>query len=423
MSEMAGYRTVFYQCRHTFITNLMLICSAKIEIATEMTCYDATQVEQIKKVFCINPSTILDQISGFVGHLSPRTTLTSYAHRVHFCLINYLEKGYHNISLKALSKLMNIRQSDLKRKVHIDGLNTKDDEQDLIKHVKDELKKYVKIPKITNQNAKSLNILNTEHWKPLAPTLGLAAEIGRYLSLSLDEKTVAEGLSVDIKFCEGVKHSIFKLKDDGFVATHQQAEKKYVDADPSKITIPSIKPMTYDETMEIAKKLLPLQTNYEDYDAVAEKFLLSPVTKPYVLFSNADELVKMLKALKVAVPFERWKVKYESVFNQASSKNIEKIEKILPENNVIPSEHTVQDAVKYPEGRYYLYHRHMNEQEYIEEKAKWEVYSDNVVRTAIYWAEIFHLSIKANIHDSIKSPHIEKKAQLPEQLSFLDDLE
>jgi hypothetical protein len=248
-------------------------------------------------------------------------------------------------------------------------------------------------------------------------------EIGCHLSLSLDEKKVAEGLSVDIKFCEDVRKSISKLKDDGFIATHQEAEKEHIDAKPNKITIPSIKPVTYDEILEIANKLLLLKTNHEDYDAVAIKFLLSPVTKPYVLFSNTDELVNVLKTLKVAVPLERWKVKHESVFNKDSSRNRAKIESLLPENNVIPSKYTVQDAVKYPEGRYYLYHRHLNEQQYIEEKPEWEVYSDNVVRTAIYWAEIFHLSIKTDSIDVKKSANVGKKQNIPEQLSFLDDLE
>jgi integrase len=408
LSEIAGYRTVFYQCRHTFITNLVVICFASSKIATEMTCYELTQIEQIKKKFYVNPSTILDQISNFVGHLSPSTTLISYAHRVDLCLINYLENGYHGISFKALSKLMNIRQSYLKRKVNIEGLNAKGDEQKLITHVRTELNKYIRISTISSQERQPLDRVNKEHWNPLKPTIKLAIEIGRHLSQSMDEKTIAEGLAVDIKFCKCIRVSILKLKEAGFIATHNEAEKDSVDSSANKITIPNIKPVTYEETLEVANTLLTIKPHLENYDAISKKFLMSSVTKGYVLFSNIDELVTTLKSLKDAVPLQRWKVIYETVYNERPSNNIDKSWKLLPKSNLVPSEHKVHDTEKYPDGRFYLHHRHVNEGRYNMFKKNQKVYSDNVVRVAFYWAEVFSRSkeMLKTISDENELPHI-----------------
>ena len=109
-------------------------------------------------------------------------------------------------------------------------------------------------------------------------------------------------------------------------------------------------------------------------------------------FSNVDELVTTLKSLKDAVPLQRWKVIYETVYNERPSKNIDKIRKLLPVSNLVLSEHKVHDAEKYPDGRFYLHHRHVNEGRYNMFKRNQKVYSDNVVRVAFYWAEVFSRS-------------------------------
>jgi hypothetical protein len=449
LSEIVGYRTVFYQCRHTFITNLMLICFANPKVAAEMTCYDLHQIEEIKLQFSVNPSTMLDQISSFVGHLSPSTTLKSYAHRVDLCLINYLENEYHGLCIKSLAKLMNVRHSDIKRILNAKSLESKNDKQRLSEHVRNALTKHVKATKQLAHELSAVDEVNKDHWNPLAPTLDLTMEIGQHLSKSIDVIDIANGLAIDIDFCKCVRDSMLKLREEGFVATNDEAKLEKIDLQVKQLVVPNIKAITHGEVLLVANALVKLKPLEKNYDTLAKRFLMSPVTKAYILYSDIDELVTSLDLLKAVVPLNRWKIRYESVFNQPRSKKVEQIQKLLPVGNLIQSEEKVHDANRYPDGRFYLHHIHENEGRHLLFKDDWMVYSDNIVRVSFYWAEVFsrshelikiimsktntknEMACKLKLESTVKNNYESMKAKTSEpnnpttqeslQLKFFDD--
>ncbi|WP_281547050.1 site-specific integrase [Pseudoalteromonas sp. PAR1] len=70
-----------YQCRHSFISNLMIMFFGCNELKSTFTDYRADFFDRLKNEFC--GKSLLNelwQIAGAAGHLTPETTLRSYSH-------------------------------------------------------------------------------------------------------------------------------------------------------------------------------------------------------------------------------------------------------------------------------------------------------------------------------------------------------
>ncbi len=109
LSRRFGQPCVFYQWRHTGITELMVVMFANEHNAQKRTPYNAEKIMAIRQYLgngCTQNQ--LYEVSRLCGHIEPKTTLRNYSHRTDYLIFDRLLNGV-TVDSQIVSRLAGIK--------------------------------------------------------------------------------------------------------------------------------------------------------------------------------------------------------------------------------------------------------------------------------------------------------------------------
>lgn len=410
---------VFYEFRHTAITNWILICFADIQTAVTWTGYSEEQVNKIKANYSINNSLILDQIKGFAGHLSPSITLSSYAHLVEFCLANSLLNIKFKFTLKNLADILNCSQKALRK-----TLNKLSHPGDLIeisecaRYINTEFSKNVEKTDLQYSSTissfsigKSLNKLN--HSSFTEPTLESCIKLAKDCSQGAELVDVSKGLMLHPSFCDillkAVATTISKYEQTRVIRNQSGRLKTtyspLVSENSPKYTCPEVNDsVEFTDMLAIAHKLIKINEKITMPEALTRPILESARGHSFIIFSDVEKLFEVIDYYKPIVGTQRLYVTIEPLLNESVNTNINKrLTNNLGTLNVHESSSRVHERSKFPDGRYKLHVKHLQSEQLLKKrdlKKAATKYSTNTLKVSLFWVEVFSSAFNEwSMHD------------------------
>ncbi|WP_371196099.1 hypothetical protein [Glaciecola sp. SC05] len=113
LKSYQGEPTRFYSLRHTGISNLQLVLLGSERLQTKYLAYDQKRIAQMKLFLACNESDKYFQVAALAGHLSPETTLSTYAHFTDLLLYEASMNNRYNLTFNVWRKILRIRPSKL----------------------------------------------------------------------------------------------------------------------------------------------------------------------------------------------------------------------------------------------------------------------------------------------------------------------
>lgn len=117
MSQIYGRRLVFHSLRHTALTALEVILDGRHDgFAATITGYSQQQIDFIRRR--VGGSRTYDtywQLSGFAGHINPRSTLENYLHMTPLLFYRVLAEYDRELPVDFLKKMLGVTQTLITR--------------------------------------------------------------------------------------------------------------------------------------------------------------------------------------------------------------------------------------------------------------------------------------------------------------------
>jgi len=117
LSSYQGEPTRFYALRHTGISSLQLMLLGSQRLHSRYLAHNAQQITTIKTFLCCNDTDKYFQIAALAGHLTPRITLSTYAHFTDLLLYESIFFQTYNLTLNVWRKILKARPSTLRKAI------------------------------------------------------------------------------------------------------------------------------------------------------------------------------------------------------------------------------------------------------------------------------------------------------------------
>ncbi|MDP5033212.1 hypothetical protein [Paraglaciecola sp.] len=394
LSSYAGHRLVAYQFRHSGISNLQLILFGTEESAVRYTLYSTEQVQKIRRFFASHENDLYYQISSVAGHLSPRTTITTYSHFTDLILSQHLEKGIFSQSLMFWANLSGIsvtRLSNNLKRPH--GPNERVSNHDVSEFFDQQIKKYsllaVQSGKPVLSESATLDI-------SLKPSLEHCERIlKQYDNLkSLDD--ICLTLTLPEKYVKAVIEAATLIKNHPAYQT-KRGRSRLISSLSN-----SIRPATMSSKEEDADRLKIcelLMTHYEKKPKFTRQIihhLLSSTVNDhsYVSLNSVKRTGQFIHFFQALLTKERW---YISIQPSADFSGIEIWQSIKARvGNMSVSDKTKKNKNMFPEGQANLYLLHPDATDIMDKRPQQQMskYSTNSLKNACHWVAIHLKSIQ-----------------------------
>lgn len=420
MERLTGEHFVFYEFRHTAITNMVLICFSDLKTAEAWTGYNQKQIIEIKKHFCGNENLILDQIKGFAGHLSPEITLSSYVHLAEFCLCYSLGSIKLEFTIKDLANILNCEQKSLKTVLGRLGTSNQTIQvQECSEYLNSE---FLRFSQQTDSqysssgqggfNGMKKNQLG--HWNYIEPTLDSCIKLANDCLKGAKVSDVSAGLMLHPSFCNILLASLDSVvrKYEENIKSAGPVYSSLVSKDAIKYSTPKVNDEDeFNDMLRLANALIKLKYSNLLDASITEPFLKASRSHSYVIYRDIEELIRTVKFYKTIVGRERFYVVIEPLFNSAVGPYNRRLTKLLGRGNAHISDTRVHERELFPDGRYKLHVKHVNS---IKLLAKRKLgggvnkYSTNALKVALFWTEVFSNAIKLwrEHDDRIRQPDL-----------------
>lgn len=401
MQSLTGERFVFYEFRHTAITNIMLICFTDVKTAEDWTGYNQEQIKKIKEHFCVNKNLVLDQIKGFAGHLSPDITLSSYAHLVEFCLSYSLRSIRLEFTIKDFANILNCEQKALKTVLGKLGTSNQIIQiEECSEYLNSEFLRFSQQTdsKYSSSGQGGFNSMKTRqlgHWNYLEPMLDSCIKLARDCSKGAQISDVSAGLMLHPSFCNILLASVESVLRKHVVKIEQTGAtySPLVSEQATRYSTPEVNDgYEFNDMLRIANKLIELNKQNALDDSLTRPFLQSSRSHSYVIYSDIAELLRTVEFYKTIVGVNRFYVVIEPLFNDVVSTKSKQIKKLLGADNVKEASTRAHQRELFPDGRYKLHVKHVNSSKVLASReldSKVNKYSTNTLKVALFWTEVF----------------------------------
>ncbi|MGS2719329.1 tyrosine-type recombinase/integrase [Paraglaciecola aestuariivivens] len=323
---------VFYQFRHTCISTLILICFAEVDTAIKFTDYSKQQIEAIKAFLTSDPRKTLMQISAIVGHLSSRTTLTSYAHLCDLCLIDCLDKAELKLTLSHAAKLLNTTKK--KAAIKLNLTDTSDIEiTSMTPLINQKLQKYT-LAQMNICSQSNSSSFSPSYMQEHEPTFKDFLSVVRFANDECSSNEIANNLRIPITRVKQIIKHVELIQNDTEFKTSKSYSTIFREVQGSKqyrdyYRTPFLEDAKFGDA-EALFSLLTQRTKVSDraYHLLSD-FLITPLDHNYLIFNSFQEVKKFVNQLQGTIPLERWHVEFKA--QQINGKTKERVNKAIQE--------------------------------------------------------------------------------------------
>lgn len=403
LSQLTGERTVFYQHRHSGISELSLIVFASSDTVAQYTDMPTEQIAAIKHKLCKNKEHRYFQIASLAGHINPKTTLTYYSHFTDLILHDHLRKYVYKGSVKFWSNLSNLRPTSIIKGKAVLQKNMTICSSTVLPQLAPKLQVYCqKYDKMTSTK-KRANITASK----FRPDITRCNMILKSYDLGANNQDIAQTYSIPLAYVEAVIEAAVEVKHDSRLQT---SKGKYRLFSPNSERIaPS---QIYEDAAEtdmhrmLSNILAIARTRPKRIkDALINVLCSCDNSHSYMKFTSRKKLISHLNFFNNVVEPSRWRC---IVHPSDDTKRDEKWnipETLLPKINIeMDDNNYVKNIRLFPEGRAFLHLLDINADEKIKlastnrslkangQKKKVSKYSSNSFKVAVHWALIMLLA-------------------------------
>lgn len=369
LSQYSDERLVFYQFRHSGISYLQLILFASIETATFFTGLDEIHIQKLKSMLIAREPDQLYELSGLAGHLSPKTTLSTYAHFTDVILYESLKNNEMSLDIKGWSSFSGISELRIRN-----FLSKNDLLLDKISATGIECLIYKSLDKFSNplmkKRSKNKSVIDAQE-QLFRPDLSCLQQVLSLLDNQLSATEIAEDFNLPLDYVVACKNATKKIKSAH--VTSKGKSRLYLESQEDLLSPIHLKdPDEREEALSLAHSLLNENKNLNSrkkLDAFLN-YVLGNVERShnYIQFTDANYLNRFITFMSASsISKSKWHCVAELHENESRlSSEISTLQSLFSHHNFEFSSKTVKNSNKFKHGRFKLYFSHINEESKID---------------------------------------------------------
>jgi hypothetical protein len=384
---------VSYQFRHSGISNIQLVLFSDYETAIRYTGYSESQILEIRQYFETHNNDLYAQLSSTAGHLSSRTTITTYSHFTDLILSQCLIKTQCLKPLSFWAKLSGISVTRIINNVK--GPTCLNDEVksiDIAGFFDRELKNHsISASKSAKEIYSESMILETR----FTPKIVHCERILTGHDSGKTAEEITKTLTLPQHYVIAVIESAKSIRQHHSYQTNR-GKSRLINS-----SIDCIRPNKMTTKLEDADRLKIYQhllVNYKNQHEVKKQVMhhiLSTTScgHSYVSFNSVEHVALFIEFFHPIINKDRW---YISIQPNSDSNDIEKWGYINDKvNHISVSDKTKKNKNLFPIGQAHLYLMHPNASDIINKRPKQKMnkYATSSLKSACHWVAI-HLKSK-----------------------------
>jgi hypothetical protein len=393
LSSYAGHRIVSYQFRHSGISNIQLVLFSDYETAIRYTGYSESQILEIRQYFETHNNDLYAQLSSTAGHLSSRTTITTYSHFTDLILGQCLNKTQFQKPLRFWVNLSGISATRILNNVKSSNvLNDKVKSIDIAIFFDDELKEF---SVSASKSAEKINSGSVILKTLFTPKIVHCERILAGYDSGKTAEDIAKALTLPQQYVIAVIESAKSIRQHHSYQTNR-GKSRLINS-----SIDSIRPNKMTTKLEDADRLKIYQhllVNYKNQHEVKKQIMhhiLSTTScgHSYVSFNSVEHVALFIEFFHPIINKDRW---YISIQPNTDLSGIEKWKYINDKvHHISVSDKTKKNKKMFPIGQAHLYLMHPNASDIIDKRPKQKMnkYATSSLKRACHWVAI-HLKSK-----------------------------
>jgi integrase len=399
LSQLTGERTVFYQHRHSGISELALILFADIDTVSQLTGMPEEQICIIKQNLSKDMQQRYFQIASLAGHINPRTTVTYYSHYNDLILHDYLRKYNYKDTVKFWSNLSGLRPTSIMKGEVPLNKTLQICSSTVMLSLSSKLKIYCqKYDKITKKN-RNVSLAASK----FRPDITCCQAILKSYDLGANAHDIAQSYLVPLTYVNSVVGAALDIKNDvRFITT--KGVSRLFPKDSENLMPGRIQRKTDEDVMQtILNEILKISQNKPKRTLQKLINILNGCdnSHSYIKFTSIDTLISHLKFFQDVVEAKRWycflkekgtTTEGEIWRGKSEASSDKKIEDDFKQQ--------IKNTERFKGGRVFLHFLDLDADEKIktsttdqslsknEEKKNASKYSSNAFKIAVHWALI-----------------------------------